>query len=1614
MNQTTALFLNVERLPDYDTTNYWFGLTISTALTDVNTAVAAHFHLKPWRWNKPDALKAFDGDGRPLILNPVPVMLDYAVDATGRPWSEDAVSPLKAALEAKYDILATDIRKLTYDAVGSAPEWTALLEDTLRLPAPLGQWIHLACVFKVDRQAGFPAAGRVYFAPVIATKADDSTLPVLYAPGQATPTTDEPPLQTITFDGTTHNFVAYSEGLHTDVLESSAPVLWLGKPNWGGKEWFSQLPKAVADAADVASRLCDSARFCGTPHEADRAAFESISNDNAVKLRLAVLRALRIGAHAGTVVDAMLDRDKLPSWETAELALDYVKSGLGIPDRDHHLPQPLEEILTDIRTYNIARDLEDANEPTLAARVIEWAKLLEPALGVRTPPFLKRVAVLQLAALPADNETNLKIALGESTATVRLLPVLDELDSLLGAVHDQEFLATLLARQWEEAVAGTPAHAQTLASVHNALVEALATLNLKNRLTLDRLGARWIKISARDGEGDNISALRKVFLAQAADWFSSYYLAADDPFQKLVTETAVKSIKRDSETLGPESNADDDELGQDSDTKSGHPLALVFGSVRGTTALAGAQDTSEIGRIAGHGVLLRQTDRNGDITNAPWSCLTLAETVLNDAGNTVVLPLGVNPLRVFESGGLETSMATYDNAPLSAAPIAKGFDKQIVQPQPDFEYPNDIEHRRWIQHGQVETVRVDGADMPFPMPALKFGQTYEAAAFKVTASGALPKTLVRGNGSPHPLSLAPGNFANPTNTLNPTRFRYLRRTPSGAPRLLNKSGKPGDALRLPVIQREDGVWPRAEELDSDRNTIGFAAPKTKEDEWKGHRLGELLLLVPNDASTWLNAPQRSAFTFNVRPPAVDLHTYHRWRAMDYFISGEASIQDEMIDVFDAFYSKAPQSAVVATKAKEDLTIDDPAIEWLLVSLVPLEPAGATIERLVPIPKAASSTGTRPLPHVQAPDCPVTITAHESAASIQTATWESIQIQVPRGQIYRLELSSLAKPEWYYDPQRSTRPDPARFRAQAPSIWTDRANNNTKYAVASSVEILIEVATQEIPTEDETWAAIGVLGQRGDELLIGLNPAANGTGSKFRFVKNVTFERQQWHWRGRRLADAFPFSESLFSDGFYGLEPRRPPVNIDAAWAAVRGWDGTGFGDRYDDDRLIVRGAVTAPPEGVAAPSPLHFGSALHVLHLHQNPQALYFRYQASVSSRYAGLMKIGASSRTTQWRRLVLKARPAQEVGPPKIRFLLPLTQPVEEEVQSESRRAASPALLILHETWGQQYGLAETVETEIVLAERRYGNGSTDPVTLGWEVGFDSIDNNRVLSQPVNNHILPPSTFAVEIDPNPIGLSFDPPGTLAPLPSTTSWIVQFHGTDAVRGVFVKLRFRKKLRLDATHLGETREAVAVDTRTLGPWVDTDWIQLLPNFDRFNLDEAGSNPAIAKELGLSISFGSTPELQLLRRIGEQRIAIHPDKPIDGSKRRRLIAIAITEVLKDAGGGGGRTESEVMLSLGLYRNGILTYFPQPTSELFQASRRYRARALEIEVHTGFQVDAGAYEITHPVGAGPIQWHDHPLFKALFPEPWHPETGKGYPDRAIARIAKAYPPIEDLAHS
>lgn len=868
-------------------------------------------------------------------------------------------------------------------------------------------------------------------------------------------------------------------------------------------------------------------------------------------------------------------------------------------------------------------------------------------------------------------------------------------------------------------------------------------------------------------------------------------------------------------------------------------VVLHIADVSGSNPGAGADP---LNGVAGFGVMLHEKGK------LEAQCLTLADLHLLkklDAGfvpgvrpDTDQVGLTVASVRPTSRNGIRRALVSYNNEPLTA----ESPTMHLAQNHP-LEAAGALSDH--------EGVRLFNPYTPAgpKLTPLRFGQEYRAASFVVGIGGTLPKLVSDPNDRTRYVAPADLNAIPRWSAF----FPYQRRVAVGPLRLESsrEQKKLGGKLDLPPIPSE--VHPLAHSLrelaEQRSTTLTGTQPLDSEDytqalvgalSQSAEELGQSLVLLrpPSEPTqslrSWLPAA-RATFRFDIQRPTVDLRVWDRsFEFMDGSVVDQKHQRErkQRKEVWRETHQDFKDNR--GAPAGSDATLDDPAVEAVLVRLVRLFPVPVASDAPASVEKAVRFdltpvTGKGGLKGERAAKMPVLILSVGKAitpgSEILTpgapdpdnpaADKKSLRIKVREGEVWVATLASLvpvaAYAKWFQQ----------RLWDFVFEAWTDPTG--FEYRIAAPRRFIIEVATATLPTEAQLHTALcarAVAGGRlglvrepwtGEplvwaeregletlragwrtEVALDASSAPMPDRENFHWLHRVTVLMQRWRWNGRPLQDAPPEAQEASS-----IDGRTPSAQLPwtpgaffQAWAdggdgQLEIWDGRLFGDRLGTDYRRHEATVDFTADGGLE------AGAIRVFYqdISQDVGAVYFRYAVLARSRYEGLLRHSPiDSREGKrdkndpnkdipeaWCRLIVPCRFDKVLPPPRLKLVLPLTD-VRASDAGASVEATPGLLVVLSEPWFLYGGLAEDLGVEVMVAEEPVRYTETNPPNppRRAELGGDPI----VVATPMPPVLIPPGdtfpnaySFAPLPAYGPIGHTFDT-DTLAPEFIHTSFIV--------------------------------------------------------------------------------------------------------------------------------------------------------------------------------------------------------------------------------------------------
>lgn len=1039
----------------------------------------------------------------------------------------------------------------------------------------------------------------------------------------------------------------------------------------------------------------------------------------------------------------------------------------------------------------------------------------------------------------------------------------------------------------------------------------LPPIQLRQRLAAGNIGRIWSElISIKHSQGDEFGQLAGNLKQKLKDYFDGRIIGSTanyDDYVKLppdVSATApiINLIKASFDPfveaftplLLPVLNNPTDE-GDSTPTEVSYGVTVQVDRLA-KFAEGNSEDAQDfLRRIAGIGLLMRQS-QNGSSQPLPWRCLNMAE-LHADEEMKLVYAKSLVPYRMSYQNDLRQALVTYNDHPL----IAKS---------PAADLSEGVEFRPEIDDGDVARIEYAPAHKNSDwakLPPLKFGQTYDLAAFVIGNSGAVPKELSNG----HPAKLL-DSTADLTADLSSyiRRVKYLRRVRVGKPRF---GTVPQGAIEFPPIP--DQVEPMAGELRLNSSSVsGVPLPDPSQDMTfdknqkpvlnSGAQNLPLLLLPYQNGSTLAEE-----FVFGLRKPATDLVTWNRWLAKDQDSDTDPNkpVAEKRLQVWADYHRKAPKSPDPADQTGEDITLDDPAAAGFFVAeLAPMRARALTQPQTaivnIPAPTASDGVGLAQSPAI-------TVRCHRGELSGISSRLGSneLNVTVGKGEVVELRVYVPVRAQWFDNDKLR------RFHQLATPPEGEWKKFENDYYLFSPLRIILEGASDDLPTATELWNAIRpeLLGAR---LAVHFDRGASQANNKFDYIATVDLHRQLWRWQGRPLKE-FPALMTAQQASINKL-----PTSSDSSATNALLWDAEGFGDRGDDDFMLTSTALNLKDS-----SPILFEDDRT-----QDQRALYYRFAVRAYSRYRGLLQANKpdfldsardatpaetearKKRADRWKRYLVNCRRLGEVPKPQIKFIVPLTEAAS--VSAASADAQLPGLLVvLNETWYEVGGLAEKLVAE--LREVTFENDSHQNETIP-EFGPDPILTGEHWTG---------GTVALEVS-QPIGHTFDTDAE-APLFVASSCVLSLPSVPKAmedKWCFAKINFRRKLIINGQ-----QEAKSQPT-------DPYWVQLLPDFSEFNDNFDYDKLALRRE---------ATNANAIRVVAAGQPVTLPADPAQAGFNKFSRLLLVTQVIRDM---RGRRDQERYIALyRLESNGVCHPLDEQTK--LDQDWKLRARIVEVQYRT-----------------------------------------------------------------
>ncbi|MDZ4853231.1 MAG: hypothetical protein SGI77_28410 [Pirellulaceae bacterium] len=525
----------------------------------------------------------------------------------------------------------------------------------------------------------------------------------------------------------------------------------------------------------------------------------------------------------------------------------------------------------------------------------------------------------------------------------------------------------------------------------------------------------------------------------------------------------------------------------------------------------------------------------------------------------------------------------------------------------------------------------------------------------------------------------------------------------------------------------------------------------------------------------------------IRPPAIDLATWTSWFDMDLHL-GKPETSTEIRERVWKYHTLTEGNNHQPGNEKKDATIDDRAVDLLVLELVPLRTARKQEVMRISWDPQDNDDSANLMREVQRKlrqlDIKVTSKVDGFAARVALAKAGSpvtpeilrdklnetrlvgsgndpLTVLFEEQEIWEIRIYPAIREKYFTKTTDESQMQPGSQRFH--SAFLERlliqhdgpgTEFDDDYRLGPAWKAVIEVATREVvlpevivPLDISSLPKIPdfdpQLTVARKTLLDSIIPRFDGSRIAvrlqkpapwcFRYVSEVRLLRQVWRWRGRPVppfpADAAaPALIDAFppdADGPYLTQSERHAPDLPQLWDAI------GFGDRSTTDLLDQTTGIAAA----------NASATLYTENLAGDRRALYFRFGAQATGRYAALFPGERlecqASETAKW-----QDSKKQEVTVANAwrRLFVPTRRDEElprpavrfvvplTESEDDSRPVTTPGLLVvLDDAWFSYGGLAEALEAEISMASDYYRDEpALEPVVFRPEFGPDPTLTNR------------------------------------------------------------------------------------------------------------------------------------------------------------------------------------------------------------------------------------------------------------------------------------------------
>lgn len=342
------------------------------------------------------------------------------------------------------------------------------------------------------------------------------------------------------------------------------------------------------------------------------------------------------------------------------------------------------------------------------------------------------------------------------------------------------------------------------------------------------------------------------------------------------------------------------------------------------------------------------------------------------------------------------------------------------------------------------------------------------------------------------------------------------------------------------------------------------------------------------------------------------------------------------------------------------------------------------------------------------------------------------VKIPEGWVVKMSVYCQTKSEYF-------KAGTDRFHHWMGGVVADLESplnpTGSTFYLTHPVELIFEAAMKPFKVEDgkkvgliselEVWNSLKPVETEQKQIALNLEKTQN---APFAYYSRTVVEHQVWHWNGRLSANLLKEDNNGKIKEF--PENINPKVNAETKLAetnyAMR-WEAWEFSDRPDFSALqhTTNLRVSRNKNEIQT----IFTDTREV-----DEKAMYYRFSSEIFGRYEllgggyiGSVKSaiqikdeGEEAVNNQWKRYFKPSRKTARLPKPAVRFVIPLTESIDECPKIGEIRSAS-LMIVLNDRWFVEMGLAEKCEIGIELLNynnQRYLNAGLDPIISGQELG--------------------------------------------------------------------------------------------------------------------------------------------------------------------------------------------------------------------------------------------------------------------------------------------------------